>query len=172
MNKQIQNKCVDRTGSFLSPVLTDISVLHPAVKSWRTTVSSQPPESCKQRRHQVRQVRQLFKTMSCLFMWRKINLNIPFQSFLIQPYLICFIHLMVKKEKLHPSVFARLTPNIFILKKSRNDKSLRENRMNQQHVDINCFKTNNGRCTQRKSGASISFKTNHGQKIGVCFYTL
>lgn len=30
-------------------MLTDISVLHPAVKSVRTTVSSQPPESCKQR---------------------------------------------------------------------------------------------------------------------------
>lgn len=29
------------------PVQTDSSVLHPAEKSWRTTVSSHPPESCK-----------------------------------------------------------------------------------------------------------------------------
>lgn len=42
-------KCVYRTDEFLLPVLTDISVLHPAVKSWRTTVNSQPPESCEQR---------------------------------------------------------------------------------------------------------------------------
>lgn len=34
---------------LLSPVVTESSVLHPAVKSCRTTVSSQPPESCTQR---------------------------------------------------------------------------------------------------------------------------
>lgn len=32
-----------------SPVETDSSVLHPAEKSWRTTVSSHPPESCQHR---------------------------------------------------------------------------------------------------------------------------
>lgn len=36
-------------GRGFSPVLTDISVLHPAAKSWSTTVSSQPPESCRER---------------------------------------------------------------------------------------------------------------------------
>lgn len=30
-----------------SPVQTVSSVLHPAAKSWRTTVSSHPPESCR-----------------------------------------------------------------------------------------------------------------------------
>lgn len=36
-------------GGVSSPVQTDSSVLHPAEKSWRTTVSSHPPESCQHR---------------------------------------------------------------------------------------------------------------------------
>lgn len=63
--------CVNRTERFLLPVLTDISVLHPAVKSWRTTVNSQPPESCKKK--EISEILKpsnnenllCFKTMSC-----------------------------------------------------------------------------------------------------------
>lgn len=43
------NKCIKGVSCFSSPVQTDSSVLHPAVKSWRTTVSSHPPESCQHR---------------------------------------------------------------------------------------------------------------------------
>ena len=160
MNRQIQNICVDRTGSFLSPVLMDISVLHPAVKSWRTTVSSQPPESCKQRRIQVRQFNSQNMTSVTA-----ISNHVLFACVAKDQSKYSF------SECFNPALFYMFYPPDG---KERGTSCTSFCTINTKyfHVNINCFKTNNGQCTQRKSGASISFKTNHGQKIGVCFDTL